>query len=213
MEDHAAVLDEIVHIADEESVDLVVVSGDLFDRPAPPVEALSLVVDTLRRLAKDNRPVVGIAGNHDSAELFELLGRLMKSWNIHLVGEIKRPAEGGVLDLMAGGTRALVACFPFLREGKVVDFMQEVDQWYGAYAERVARLCQAYNASLEQQKDANTVTLLTAHFLVSGARLGGEGAPRGGRLLHIGESYAATEQAIPPGPQYVAMGHIHAPQA
>ena len=28
----------------------------------------------------------------------------------------------------------------------------------------------------------------------------------------MGEAYAATAQAIPPGPQYVAMGHIHAPQ-
>jgi DNA repair protein SbcD/Mre11 len=37
-------------------------------------------------------------------------------------------------------------------------------------------------------------------------------APRGERELHMGEAYAATAQAIPPGPQYVAMGHIHAPQ-
>jgi exonuclease SbcD len=28
----------------------------------------------------------------------------------------------------------------------------------------------------------------------------------------MGEAYAATTEAIPPGPQYVAMGHIHAPQ-
>jgi exonuclease SbcD len=28
----------------------------------------------------------------------------------------------------------------------------------------------------------------------------------------MGETYAATPEAIPPGPQYVALGHIHAPQ-
>ena len=28
----------------------------------------------------------------------------------------------------------------------------------------------------------------------------------------MGEAYAATPEAIPPGPQYVALGHIHAPQ-
>jgi exonuclease SbcD len=28
----------------------------------------------------------------------------------------------------------------------------------------------------------------------------------------MGEAYAATSEAIPPGPQYVALGHIHAPQ-
>ena len=40
----------------------------------------------------------------------------------------------------------------------------------------------------------------------------GHGAPRGERALHMGEAYAATSEAIPPGPQYVALGHIHAPQ-
>jgi len=212
MDDHAAVLDEIVHIADAERVDLVLVAGDLFDRPFPPVEALRLVMDTLRRLASDARPVVAIAGNHDSAELFELLASLVAPWNIHLVGEIKRPAEGGVLDLCAGTERALVACFPFLREGKVVDFMQQTDGWYTQYAERVALLCKAYNDHLERERDASTVALLMAHFVVSGVRLGGEGASRGERLLHMGESYAASEHAIPPGPQYVALGHVHAPQ-
>jgi exonuclease SbcD len=51
-----------------------------------------------------------------------------------------------------------------------------------------------------------------AHFLVGGSKVHGHGAPRGERELHIGEAYAATQEAIPPGPQYVAMGHIHAPQ-
>jgi len=212
MDDHAAVLEEIVQIADEEKVDLVVVAGDLFDRPFPPVDALKLTMETLRRLATKARPVVAIAGNHDSPELFELLAPLVVAWNIHLVGYIKRPAEGGVLDLRAGEQRVLVACFPFLREGKVVDFMQETDAWYGQYAERVALLCQAYNDHLEKHRDASTVTLMAAHFIVSGARLGGHGAQRGERLLHIGEAYTATEQAIPPGPQYVALGHVHAPQ-
>ena len=32
------------------------------------------------------------------------------------------------------------------------------------------------------------------------------------RELHIGDAYSATAQAIPAGPQYVALGHIHAPQ-
>ena len=50
-----------------------------------------------------------------------------------------------------------------------------------------------------------------AHFMVGGVRVD-RSAPRGERELHMGEAYAATAQAIPPGPQYVAMGHIHAPQ-
>jgi len=37
-------------------------------------------------------------------------------------------------------------------------------------------------------------------------------APRGERELHIGDAYAATDAAVPTALDYVAMGHIHAPQ-
>jgi exonuclease SbcD len=65
--------------------------------------------------------------------------------------------------------------------------------------------------ALVRRAGTELVALLMAHFLVSGVRIDRE-APRGERELHLGEAYAATAQAIPPGPQYVAMGHIHAPQ-
>ena len=51
-----------------------------------------------------------------------------------------------------------------------------------------------------------------AHFMVGGVKID-RAAPRGERELHMGDAYAATAQSIPAGPQYVAMGHIHAPQA
>ena len=50
-----------------------------------------------------------------------------------------------------------------------------------------------------------------AHFMVGGVKVD-RSAPRGERELHMGDAYTATAQAIPAGPQYVAMGHIHAPQ-
>lgn len=212
----ADVLAEVAEIADDEAADLVIVAGDLFDRSHAPVEALRLVLDALDRLAHGrsghDRPVVAIAGNHDSPELFELLAPLLRARGVHLVGAIRKPEAGGVLELAAGDERVLVACFPFLREGRVVDFMKETDEWHGAYAERVGRLTEAYDRYLGE-KGAGAVKLLTAHFMVHGVKVGGHGLPRGERTLHLGEAYAATGQAIPPGPQYVAMGHIHAPQA
>ncbi|HVF08421.1 MAG TPA: exonuclease subunit SbcD, partial [Actinomycetota bacterium] len=58
------VLGEVVSIADERAVDLVLVSGDVWDRPIPPMDALTLGLETLVRLA-EGRPVIAVAGNHD----------------------------------------------------------------------------------------------------------------------------------------------------
>ncbi|MGH2594999.1 MAG: metallophosphoesterase family protein [Actinomycetota bacterium] len=210
MEESREVLAEVERIADERDVDLVIVSGDVWDRPIPPMDALTLGLETLLRLA-ERRPVVAVAGNHDSPELFEALAPLLRPRNVFLTGVVKRPDEGGLLGPEELGVPAVVACFPFLREGRVVDFMKDAGEWYGAYAGRVAGINSHYNGALVARAGADLVPILVAHFLVNGVKIGRD-APRGERELHMGDAYAATSQAIPAGPQYVAMGHIHAPQ-
>jgi len=211
MQEYREVLDEVERIASDRHVDLVLVSGDVWDRPVPPMDAFALGLDTLQRLA-EHRPVVVVAGNHDSPELFEALAPLLRPRGVFMVGDIRRPEAGALLGPHELGVPAVVACFPFLREGRVVDFMRDAGEWYRAYADRVAGLAARYNEALVSHAGADAVPILMAHFMVGGVTVD-RGAPRGERELHMGEAYAATPQAIPPGPQYVAMGHIHAPQS
>jgi exonuclease SbcD len=211
--EYREVIDEVVAIATAERVDLVLHSGDVFDRPMPPVEALQIAFDGLVSLSDGGRrPVVVIAGNHDSPGFFEALAPFMAPQNIHLVGEVKRPDAGAVIEVETAAGRAVISCFPFLREGRVVDFLAEADEWYKHYADRLRRISEAYATKAAELAGADAVTFLLAHFLVGGVKVHGHGAPRGERQLHMGEAYAATPEAIPPGPQYVALGHIHAPQ-
>ncbi len=212
-DDYRAVIDEVVRIADDEDVDLVLHSGDLFDRPLPPVEALDIALDGLVRLTGDGaRPVVVIAGNHDSPGFFEALAPFLRRNGIYLVGEIHKPDQGGVLELATGAGRAVVSCFPFLREGRAFHAWEPVEEHYKKYADRLRIISEVYSRHASRIAGSDAITLLVAHYLVGGAKVHGHGAPRGERELHMGEAYAATAEAIPPGAQYVAMGHIHAPQ-
>ena len=211
MDEYRQVLAEVERIADEREVDLVLVSGDIWDRPVPPMDALALGLQTLLRLG-ERRPVVAVAGNHDSPDLFEALAPLLRPFRVFLIGDIKRPDAGALLGPPELGVPAVVAGLPFLREGRVVDFMRDTGEWYRAYAERIASIAARYNEALVARAGADAVPVLMAHFMVGGVRVD-RSAPRGERELHMGDAYAATSQAIPPGPQYVAMGHIHAPQA
>jgi exonuclease SbcD len=199
-------LDEVSRIADAEQVDLVLVAGDVFDRATPPVESLSLGLSALLRLGA-GRPVVVAAGNHDAPDLFDALAPLMRDHGVHLIGRIKAPDAGGLLGPDELGLPAVVAGFPFLREGRVIDFMADTGKWYGAYAQKIAALTDAYSTALVERAGMDLVPVLVAHFMVSGVHVS-----RSERELHIGDAYTATAQAIPAGPQYVALGHIHAPQ-
>ena len=213
MEEYERAIDEVVEIAERERVDLVVHSGDVFERPVPPIKALELGLEGLVRLTGGaRRPVVAIAGNHDSPPLFEMLSKFLVAEKVHLVGEVKAPDAGAVLDLDTPGGRAVVSCFPFLREGRAFNVWQPPEEHYRRYADKLAAISNAYATAAAARAGNDAVTVLLAHFLVGGAKVHGHGAPRGERELHMGEVYAADSRAIPVGPQYVALGHIHAPQ-
>ncbi|NND83521.1 MAG: exonuclease subunit SbcD, partial [Acidimicrobiia bacterium] len=96
--EHAAVIDEVVGIAASEGTDLVVHSGDLFDRALPGPEAIGLALDGLVRLADGgNRQVVVVAGNHDSPKLFNALAPVLRPLGVHLVGDLLPPDAGGTV--------------------------------------------------------------------------------------------------------------------
>jgi exonuclease SbcD len=199
------VFDELVAIARDQKVDLVIVAGDLLDRAIAPYDAISLVLDVLRRLADAAGHVVVIAGNHDSVALLDLLAPWLRDLGILLVPHIRRPSEGGVLTVPSrdGTETAAIAAFPFLHEAQVVDFMQESEEWFKGYDQRVQRICAHLCAAL----DPDAVRILTGHFFVAGAELGG-----GERRIQVGPQYAATAHAIPPSIHYAALGHVHRPQ-
>ena len=72
LEEQKAVMQEICEIAEREQADAVIVAGDLFDTFNPPTEAIDLLYKTLKRLtANGRRPVIAIAGNHDSPDRIE----------------------------------------------------------------------------------------------------------------------------------------------
>jgi exonuclease SbcD len=212
-----AVLDELVEIAKESKVDAVLVAGDLWDRALPPLDSLQMVIDALIRLADAAGTVVAIPGNHDSPGLFSVLANLLEPRGVLLAPKIARPQDGGVVKVASrdGSESACVAVFPFLHEAVVIgDVLKDSEDWFarlnpgtvlGAdkYADRVRLLSTALCSGF----DAGGIGILMAHYFVDGAEIGG-----GERKIHLGEQYAATAQSIPPGANYVALGHIHRPQ-
>lgn len=200
------VFDELVAIAKDQKPDVVIVAGDLFDRSIPPLDSLALVIDALIRLADAGGRVIALPGNHDSPQLFETLARLLEPAGVTLVPRINRPEAGGVLTLPSrdGTHEGSFAMFPFLLEAQTVDFMRDTRDWFTSYDNRIRLLCKAYCQSF----DPSRIGVLVGHYFVEGAEVGG-----GERKIHMGQQYASTAQSIPPGAAYVALGHIHRPQA
>jgi len=88
----ATYLDHLLDVVESDAVDLVVVSGDVYDRALPPVDAVDLADDTFARLASSRAAVVVTSGNHDSAVRLGFNSRLSDTAGVFLR---TRPAEVG----------------------------------------------------------------------------------------------------------------------
>jgi DNA repair protein SbcD/Mre11 len=202
--EHEAALGEIADIARRDAVDLVIVAGDVFDSATPSPEAERIVYRALLDLAAGRRPVIVVAGNHDSAQRLGAVAPLSEASGIHVAAAVRPADEGGVVEIAAGDERAQVALLPFPSQRYVVtaDLLLSGDaaDAHTAYADRVVRIVRALTEGFR----ADTVNLVVAHLMVMGGTMGG-----GERGAHTVFDYWVPATAFPPAAQYVALGHLH----
>ncbi|QJW35389.1 exonuclease SbcCD subunit D [Cellulosimicrobium protaetiae] len=231
LEHQAAHLDHLVELTRTESVDAVVVAGDVYDRAIPPVDAVSLLSDSLTRLA-ERAHVVVTPGNHDSAVRLGFGDRVMRP-GVHLrarlsdVGEPVVLASGGS-SVDEGGAPLLVYALPYLDPDTARHVL--ADDAGHPRADRGA----------EQATGGRRAPLARSHEAVMGAamrRVGADLARRraqdpAARAVVVGHAFVvgglASESerdirvggvdAVPAatfggwGVDYVALGHLHGPQ-
>jgi exonuclease SbcD len=201
-------IDELEEICIAQSVDAVLVSGDIWDKGTPTPGLMDIGIEAMRQLSDaGNRAIIVIAGNHDSAPFFDVMSKILKPFNIHFVGYVKPPAEGGIIRIETSNGKLAVGCIPFLRKGHVVDLMGDLSKSYGAYQETLKNIFETFARALSMDQAAGAVTMLMSHTTVNGASIGG-----GEWSLHTGQDYAIEATSFPSTVQYVAMGHIHKPQ-
>jgi exonuclease SbcD len=209
-EEHEAVLAEITAVAAAESVDLVLVVGDLFETAAPLPDAEAIVYRHLQALAATGARVAVVAGNHDNARRLAAVAPLLHLAGVHVVTEPQRPEEGGVWTFTtAAGERVNLALLPFVSQRGIVraeDLMAaEVGDSSAKYAARLRAVVETLCQPLRDDPDA--VNVLAAHAMVAGGVLGG-----GERAAHTIFEYAVKTSSFPDSLHYVALGHLHRPQ-
>ncbi len=212
-DEHEQVLAEIVALAVSETVDLVLVTGDLFDTAAPAPDAERLVYRTLADLAHGvsgaGAEVIVLAGNHDNARRLQAVEPLLRAAGVTTRATFLPPDEGGVVRFTARSTgeSVQVACIPFLSQRYVVkaDELMRTDSaiHVASYDDRLRALVGVLTAGF----DEHTVNLVAAHVFVVGAQPGA-----GERAAHIAVDYAMSATAFPGTAHYAALGHLHRPQ-
>ncbi|MCB0663451.1 MAG: exonuclease SbcCD subunit D C-terminal domain-containing protein, partial [Saprospiraceae bacterium] len=213
VEEHALALDWVLQTVADQQVDILVVAGDIFDTFNPSNNAQQLYYNFLVRLSQTNcQHAVIIGGNHDSPSMLEAPKELLKVLKVHVVGAAPENNEEAVLRLKNnhGEPLATVAAIPFLRDRDLV-FAKEEESGL----ERVDKIRQAIKMHFEVMGKACTANQVenipvigTGHLFAYGAK-----TEEKQNNIYIGDEANIRIEDIPEAFHYVALGHIHRPQA
>ena len=92
IEDQKFIFDKILNIIDEKKIEAVLIAGDVYDKPVPSAEAVTVLNGFLNSLAKRNLKVFVISGNHDSQERIGFGAELISQSGVYM----SKPFSGNV---------------------------------------------------------------------------------------------------------------------
>lgn len=197
LEDQCFILQQLVELVRSEQPDCVLLAGDIYDKPVPPAEAVTLFDDFLNKLAQLTTVCV-TSGNHDSAERLAFGAQLMREGGVHFCGLYTGEPQCVTLQDAYGSVH--IYLLPFLKPAHVRHCLTPEE------AEQVTTYHEALRCAVERLHiNAAERNVLVAHQFVTGAQTAGSEAVNVGGVDNIGAEVFADFD-------YTALGHIHKAQ-
>lgn len=203
-EDTEYVLNQVVDTAIRERVEVVLISGDVFDRPNPSEEAIKMYVSFLKELLDKNIKVIAISGNHDSgirlSAYKDILGK-----GYFVEGEFNSPMRKVSLSDEYGPVNFYMLPFftPF-----VVKSNLKLEKGLENYDLAMDEIIKRENIDTSQRN------IILAHQFVAGFKFGGSeedfSYSNGDEKNVAGVGIISLDKFQ--NFDYVALGHIHKPQ-
>lgn len=207
----------LIQTIDRERIDLLLISGDIFDSSAPGSLVQRMYYEFLGNITRTGcRSVIITAGNHDSPSLLSAPKEILRSLNIHVIGTISGDLNEQIIPIKdESGTCSLIVCaVPFLREK---DIRPAVPAGSGENPVDlltrgiISHYSQVAGIAIEKRNalDPRIPIIGTGHLFAAGCETRtGEGV----RDCYLGSSVRVGADVFPSCFSYVALGHLHIPQ-
>lgn len=190
-QEHELFLDWLVSTIQDENIDVLLMSGDVFDTPTPPHQSLELFYNFLHKLSSTTSvQSYFIAGNHDSGQLIDAPSALLKQHRVKVWGKLSQNIEDHWETINIRGETVDLCAIPFFRSYELLN--QDSD------------VLAALKKYLHAKESSNKVLML--HHLAGMYEAGGSEQV----ISLTGIDSIPTESFS--DFKYVALGHIHKPQ-
>lgn len=216
-EEFESFLTWLIECIDTEQIDVVLISGDIFDNSNPGIRAIELYFDFLGRIAKSNcRYLIVTAGNHDSPALLNAPKELLRSLNIHSIGSISEKTDDEIVILKdpQDNPSLIVCAVPFLRDREIrsvepgEDIAEKTQKLLAGIRKHYQKVHEIAESKRSQSVGKIPIITMGHLFVTGGCSSEGDGV----RELYLGNLAGVGTDTFSPGIDYVALGHLHAPQ-
>ncbi|MDD4573222.1 MAG: exonuclease subunit SbcD [Sphaerochaeta sp.] len=219
-EEFSLFLDWLLATIEEQQIDILLVSGDIFDTTTPSNMAQKLYYNFLSRLSATScHSTVIIGGNHDSPTFLNAPKALLQAFNVHVIGAKAEMIEDEVLTLYHDGRpEAIVCAVPYLRDRDIrsveageslEDKNTKLAEGMKAHYEEASALAVARREALALEGYADIPIIAMGHLFAAGGKtVDGDGV----RDLYVGSLSYVGSDMFPPSIDYLALGHLHVPQ-
>jgi exonuclease SbcD len=198
----------LITYIDENKIDVLLMSGDLFDHANPSQTALTQYYLFLKQLLLLKCKVIITGGNHDSPYVLNAPKDLLGILDIKVIGGAPENISDIFIECANENQKIIIAAVPFLRDKDIRNslpgesYQDKIDLIRQGIKNYFNKINHYYN---EHYK--GLPYLVMAHLYAQGATISDSE-----REIQIGNQAGIEASIFGNEPHYVALGHIHKPQ-
>jgi len=215
-EEHAAFLAWLLHLIKEQSIDMLLIVGDVFDNASPSSAVQKMYYDFLVNVKKAGcQQVVVVGGNHDSPSFLNAPKVVLAALDVTVIGNAGETVEDEIVVVNDQNAQpvAIVCAVPFLRERDINRFVEGEN--YADRSRRINENIKKHYEDIAQLAEEKRKTIGRAIPIIATGHLSVAGGKRndddGVRETYIGTIEAVGSDIFPDTFEYVALGHYHIP--
>lgn len=194
----------------EQNIDILLVSGDLYDTGVPSTQSQKLYYDFLIGIQSTScKHIVITGGNHDAPGTINAPKALLEALSIKVVGRATEQPEDEVFTLQVNDEKVIIAAVPYLRDQDIRRAVagESFDQIENRYKQALTNHYHTVGEYCKTIRQNHVPIIAMGHlFAIGGSVSDSELDIYVGNLGHIGA------EDFHPIFDYIALGHLHKPQ-
>ncbi|MUP46000.1 exonuclease subunit SbcD [Gramella sp. BOM4] len=209
-EDFNLFINWLIEYISSEKIEVLLISGDIFDLANPSSEARKQYYQALVKLQQLDCKIIATGGNHDSPAMLNAPADLMRALDMEVIGGLPENLEETLVPIYSsnGQLELVIAAIPYLRDADlrtgagITDYESRLE----AIREGIQKVFNSA-ADICRQKYPEVPVIAMGHLFTAGME-----SSESERDIQIGNLAAFQASQFGTYFKYVALGHIHKPQ-